>query len=94
MRSCGLCSALCNGLPSTIRVIDVSYNWELRQGLWIAFLPPSLRKLKMENRPKINMKAAVAALIVAQRRAGMTRRGVPKLQIIGVKGINNAGTAY
>ncbi|KAJ3373834.1 hypothetical protein GGF31_008719 [Allomyces arbusculus] len=94
MRSCGLCSALCKGLPSTIRVIDVSYNWELRQGPWIALLPPSLRKIKMENCPKINTKAAVAALIEAQRRAGMTRLGVPKLQIIGVKGIDNTGAAY
>ncbi|KAJ3346690.1 hypothetical protein GGF32_007379, partial [Allomyces javanicus] len=93
MRGCGLWGAPGEGLPPTIRIIDVSHNWDLRQGPWIALLPTSLRKLKMQDCPEINMAAAAAALAEVQQRVGMTRQGVPKLQIIGVKGINNAGGA-
>ncbi|KAJ3373836.1 pH-response regulator protein palA/rim20 [Allomyces arbusculus] len=93
MRGCGLWGAPGQGLPLTVRVIGVSYNWDLRQGPWIALLPPSLCKIKMENCPGINTEAAVAALAEVQQRAGMTCQGAPKLQIIGMKGINNEGAA-
>ncbi|KAJ3362430.1 Rhophilin, Rho GTPase binding protein [Allomyces javanicus] len=93
MRGCGLWGAPGEGLPPTIRIFDVSHNWDLRQGQRIALLLMSLRKLKMQDCPKIKTAAAAAVLAEVQQRVGMTRQGAPKLQIIGVKGINNTGGA-